>query len=78
MTPIPPSSVMFMLQAGYAAQRVMPIMLDSINGISKWVEPRLRPPDPQLRRAGQARRRGATGRYHKIRIERPKQGSNRP
>ena len=34
MTPIPPSSVMFMLQAGYAAQRVMPIMLDSINGIA--------------------------------------------
>src|SRR5689334_8054788 len=24
MTPIPPSSVMFMLQAGYSAQRVMP------------------------------------------------------
>ena len=32
MTPIPPSSVLFMLQSGYAADRIMPIMLDSIKG----------------------------------------------
>ena len=43
MTPIPPSSVMFMLQAGYAAQRVMPIMLDSINGIANGSNRLLRP-----------------------------------
>jgi len=29
MTPIPPSSVLFVLQAGYSAERIMPIMLDS-------------------------------------------------
>jgi hypothetical protein len=34
MTPIPPSSVLFVLQAGYSAERTMPIMLNSINGLS--------------------------------------------
>ena len=29
MTPMPPSSVLFMLQSGYSAERVMPIVLDS-------------------------------------------------
>ena len=48
MTPIPPSSVMFMLQAGYAAQRVMPIMLDSINGIANGSNRLQRPPDPRF------------------------------
>jgi hypothetical protein len=34
MTPVPPSSVLFMLQSGYFADRIMPIMLDSINGLN--------------------------------------------
>jgi hypothetical protein len=34
MTPIPPSSVLFMLQSGYSAERIMPILLDSINGVN--------------------------------------------
>jgi len=34
MTPIPPSSVLFVLQAGYSAERVMPMMISSINGLS--------------------------------------------
>jgi hypothetical protein len=34
MTPIPPSSVLFMLQSGYSAERVMPIMLDSVCSIA--------------------------------------------
>jgi len=29
MTPVPPGSVLFLLQAGYSAERIMPIMLDS-------------------------------------------------
>jgi hypothetical protein len=33
MTPIPPSAVLFVLQAGYPADVIMPIALDSINGI---------------------------------------------
>ena len=39
MTPVPPSSVRFMLQSGYAADRIMPIMLDSINGHQQQVKP---------------------------------------
>ena len=39
MTPIPPSSVLFMLQSGYSAERIMPIMLDSINGLNNEFEP---------------------------------------
>jgi hypothetical protein len=34
MTPIPPSALLFVLQSGYAADLVMPIALDSINGIN--------------------------------------------
>jgi hypothetical protein len=34
MRPIPPSAVLFVLQAGYPADVIMPIALDSINGIS--------------------------------------------
>jgi hypothetical protein len=34
MTPIPPGSVLFTLQSGYAADLVMPIAIDSINGIN--------------------------------------------
>jgi hypothetical protein len=34
MTPVPRSSVLFMLQSGYAPDRIMPIMLDSINGLN--------------------------------------------
>ena len=33
MTPIPSSAVLFVLQAGYPADVIMPIALDSINGI---------------------------------------------
>src|SRR3954452_13787298 len=50
MTPIPPSSVMFMLQAGYSAQRIMPILLDSINGIANGSNRRQREADPQFER----------------------------
>ena len=34
MTPIPPSSVLFLLQSGYSADFVMTMALDSINGIN--------------------------------------------
>src|ERR1700732_1178748 len=33
MTPLSPSAVLFVLQAGYPADVIMPIALDSINGI---------------------------------------------
>jgi hypothetical protein len=34
MTPIPPSAMLFVLQAGYPADLIMSLALDSINGIS--------------------------------------------
>src|SRR5262249_6546610 len=34
MTPTPTSGVLFVLQAGYPADVIMPIALDSINGVS--------------------------------------------
>jgi hypothetical protein len=32
-TPIPPGALLFLLQSGYAADRVMPLVLNSINGV---------------------------------------------
>jgi hypothetical protein len=34
MTPIPPSAVLFLLQAGYKADRVLQLTLESINGVN--------------------------------------------
>jgi hypothetical protein len=34
MTPFRPSSVLFLLQSGYSATRIMPIMLESIDGLT--------------------------------------------
>ena len=34
MTPIPPAAVMFLLQSGYSATMVMPIAVDSVNGVT--------------------------------------------
>jgi len=34
MTPIPPSAVLFLLQSGYSAKLSMPLVLDSINGVT--------------------------------------------
>jgi hypothetical protein len=48
MTPIPPSSVLFILQSGYSAERIMPIMLDSINGINNESNRLRRPADPKF------------------------------
>ena len=74
MTPIPPSSVLFLLQSGYDADRVMPIMLDSINGIyneSTWLR---RPADPKFVRLVQLMREVQLGGGLQIRIEHPKGG----
>jgi cell division ATPase FtsA len=34
MSPVPPSAVLFLLQSGYSAVVVMPLTIDSINGIA--------------------------------------------
>jgi hypothetical protein len=74
MTPIPPSSVLFMLQSGYSAERIMPIMLDSINGINNESNRLRRPADPRFTRLVELMREGQLAGAIQIRIERPKDG----
>jgi hypothetical protein len=74
MTPIPPSSVLFMVQSGYAADRIMPIMLDSINGLNNESDRLRRPADPKFTRLVELIREGQLAGAIQIRIERPKDG----
>jgi hypothetical protein len=75
MTPIPPSSVLFMLQSGYAADRIMPIMLDSINGLNNESNRLRRPADQKFTRLVELIREGQLAGAIQIRIERPKDGA---
>jgi len=75
MTPIPPSSVLFALQSGYSAERVMPITLDSINGINNASNRLSRPPDPKFTRLVELMGEGQLAGAIQIRIEHPKEGS---
>ncbi|HWX35263.1 MAG TPA: hypothetical protein VNZ53_48565 [Steroidobacteraceae bacterium] len=75
MTPIPPSSVLFMLQSGYSAERIMPIMLDSINGINNESNRLRRAADPKFTRLVELMREGQLAGAIQIRIERPKDGA---
>ena len=75
MTPIPPSSVLFMLQSGYSAERIMPIMLDSINGINNESNRLRRPADQKFARLAELIREGQLAGAIQIRIDRPKEGT---
>lgn len=75
MTPIPPSSVLFMLQSGYFADRIMPIMLDSINGLNNESNRLRRPADPKFTRLVELMREGQLAGAIQIRIERSKAGA---
>jgi hypothetical protein len=75
MTPIPPSSVLFMLQSGYFADRIMPIMLDSINGLNNESNRLRRRADPKFTRLVELMREGQLAGAIQIRIERPKEGA---
>lgn len=75
MTPIPPSAMIFLLQSGYSARLSMPLVLDSINGVSN--ESRrgiLRPADARFTRLvdllAELQQSGSV----ETRIERPKDG----
>ena len=73
MTPIPPSAMLFVLQSGYAADIVMPIALDSINGISNESRRGMkRPADPQFLRLAQLIRDLQLAGAIQVRIERGK------
>jgi hypothetical protein len=75
MTPVPPSSVLFMLQSGYSAERIMPIMLDSINGLNNESNRLRRAADPKFIRLVELIREGQLAGAIQIRIERPKEGA---
>ena len=75
MTPVPPSSVLFMLQSGYSAERIMPIMLDSINGLNNEFNRLRRPADPNFTRLVELMREGQLAGAIQIRIEQPKDGA---
>jgi hypothetical protein len=80
MTPIPASAVLFVLQAGYDAEILMPIMLDSINGINNQAKRGIerlmrRAADPRFNRVAQLIRDLQLGEALQVRIERPKDGN---
>ena len=75
MTPIPPSAVLFLLQSGYSAELVMPIALDSINGLQNESRRGIqRPVDPRFARVVALMREGQLSGALQFRIERPKIG----
>jgi hypothetical protein len=50
MTPIPPSAFLFLLQSGYSAELILPLVVDSMNGIRNESRRSGRPGDPQFAR----------------------------
>jgi hypothetical protein len=74
MTPIPPSSVLFMLQSGYSAERIMPIMLDSINSLINGSNRFKRTTDPQFTRLAKLIGEGQRANAIQTRIEPRKEG----
>jgi hypothetical protein len=75
MTPIPPSAVLFLLQAGYAADRVLGLTLDSINGINNASRRRVgatRTADPRFLQLGTLINEMQIAGALEVRILRPK------
>lgn len=76
MTPIPPSAVLFVLQSGYAADLVMPIAIDSINGVNNESRRAMkRAANPQFLRLVQLLRYQQLAGAFQVRVEQPKGGS---
>jgi len=76
MTPIPPGAVLFALQSGYDARVLMPLMLDSINGIDNQSRREMRnAADPRFARVVQLIRELQIAGALQFRIENPKKGT---
>ncbi len=77
MRPIPPSAVLFLLQSGYPATLVMPIAVDSINGVANEAKrPAMtRPGDPEFVRLAQLLYELQRANALQIRVERSKDNS---
>jgi hypothetical protein len=76
MTPIPPSVVLFVLQTGYPAEVIMPIVLDSINGIRNESRRHIRDAaDPSFNKLVRLIRDLQQAEALQVHIEQPKNGS---
>lgn len=77
MTPVPPSAVLFLLQSGYPATVVMPLAVDSINGVANESKRAgmSRPGDPEFVRLVQLLYELQRANALQIRIERSKDNS---
>jgi hypothetical protein len=74
MTPIPPSAVLFVLQAGYSAELTMPIILDSINGLTNGSNRLRRAADPRFTRLVQVVNQAQRANTMEMKIGQPKAG----
>ena len=74
MTPIPPSSVLFMLQSGYSADRIMPIIPIPLTASSARSSRLRRPADPKFPRLVRLVSEGQLAGTIQSRMERPKEG----
>jgi hypothetical protein len=74
MTPIPPSSVLFMLESGYSAERIMPILLNSVNSLINGSNRFKRAIDPRFTRLAKLIGEGQRANAIQIRIEPRKEG----
>ncbi len=77
MRPIPPAAVLFLLQSGYAATVVLPIAVDSINGVANESRrPGMsRPGDPEFTRLVQLLYELQRANALQIRVDRSKDNS---
>jgi hypothetical protein len=78
MAPIPPAAVMFLLQSGYPATIVMPIAIDSINGVTNESKRggMARPGDPRFTRLAQLLYELQVANALQIRVDRAKDNSD--
>ncbi len=74
MTPIPPSAVLFLLQSDYSAEVVLPLVVDSVNGVRNESRRFGRPADPQFARLVQLLRALQLSGDVQARIEPRKEG----
>ena len=79
MTPIPPSAILFVLQSGYSADVVLPIAVDSVNGINNESRRAMkRPADPRFTRLAQLLRELQLASAIEVRIERQRTTQRAP
>jgi hypothetical protein len=75
MTPIPPGAVLFMLQSGYSAKVILPLILDSINGVNNESRRGMRrAADPRFTRLVELLTELQLSGSVQTRIDRPKEG----